>query len=117
MGIEMALIAYFHRLTSLIFRVLAEIIDPFEGESIDVQAGEEQSRQVQVASGEEDEENEPLLDKQEAVFIGTEDMARMGLDVWSQADRKFVEELVALYWGRRAQVQGARVECCGVRIL
>ena len=41
----------------------------------------------------------------------------MGLDVWSQADREFVEELVALYWGRRAEVQVARVECCGVRIL
>ena len=118
MGVEMALIAYFHRLTSLIFRVLAEIIDPSDADSIEGRASGEQSQQGQATvGGEQGEENEALLDKEEAVFVGTEDMARMGLDVWSQADKEFVEELVALYWGRRAEVQGASLECCGVRIL
>ena len=101
MEMEMALIAYFHRLTALMFRVLAEVVDSAEGEG---------------TAGGDGEGNEELLAKKEAVFVAREDMARMGLDVWSQADRKFVEELVALYWGRRAEVQGARVECCGVRI-
>ena len=109
MGKEMALIAYFHRLTALMFKVLAEAIDSSE-------ADPEAEDSMLGPVGEGAEENESLLDKNEAVFIGTEDMARMGLDVWSQADRKFVEELVALYWGRKAEVQGARVECCGVRI-
>ena len=109
MGMEMALIAYFHRLTALMLKVLAEAIDSSD-------AAQEGDDSAQGPAGEEAEESESLLDKNEAVFIGTEDMARMGLDVWSQADRKFVEELVALYWGRKAEVQGARVECCGVRI-
>ena len=43
-------------------------------------------------------------------------MSRMGLDIWSENDRDFVRELVALYWGRRADVRAGRVECCGVRI-
>ena len=116
MGIEPALVAYFHRLTSLIFRVLAEIIDSADGESVDMQVDEGQRETSGVGGERGEEEDAALLEKQEAVFVGTEDMARMGLDVWSQADRKFVEELVALYWGRKAEVQGARVECCGVRL-
>ncbi|ERF72536.1 hypothetical protein EPUS_02817 [Endocarpon pusillum Z07020] len=51
------------------------------------------------------------------VEITSEDMAQMGLDVWSSADRSFVEELVLLWWGREAVVRGGRVECCGVRVL
>ena len=51
------------------------------------------------------------------VEITSEDMAQMGLDVWSSADRSFVEELVLLWWGREAAVRGGRVECCGVRVL
>lgn len=102
MGMEMALIAYFHRLTALMFRVLAEVVDSSDAQD--------------EGEGRDGEEGEELLEKKEAVFVATEDIARMGLDVWSQADRKFVEELVALYWGREAEVQGARVECCGVRI-
>lgn len=50
------------------------------------------------------------------IFVSSEDMARMGLDIWSEADRHFVQELVEFYWGRKAEVQGAVVECCGVRI-
>lgn len=53
----------------------------------------------------------------ETVEITTEDMTQMGLDVWSSADRCFVEELVPLWWGREAVVRGGRVECCGVRLL
>ena len=119
MGVETALIAYFHRLTSLIFRVLAEIIDSADADSLDMEASEGQGQQATSSVGGErrEEEHMTLLEKQEAVFVGTEDMARMGLDVWSQADRKFVEELVALYWGRKAEVQGPRVECCGVRLM
>lgn len=119
LGMEPALIAYFHRLTSLIFRVLAEIIDSGDADSLDIQVSEGEGQQGASSTGGEgrEEEDMALLETQEAVSVGTEDMARMGLDVWSQADRKFVEELVALYWGRKAEVQGARVECCGVRLM
>ena len=118
MSMEPALIGYFHRLTSLIFRVLAEIIDSADSDSLDMEVNEGQGQQETSGVGGEsrEEEDTALLEKREAVFVGTEDMARMGLDVWSKADRKFVEELVELYWGRKAEVQGARVECCGVRL-
>lgn len=97
-GLEMAVIAYFHRLTALIMRTLADIVEASEAD-------------VDEQQGSEDEGPE-----EEAVFVASEDMARMGLDLWSEGDRQFVEELVELYWGRKADVQGASVECCGVRI-
>lgn len=53
----------------------------------------------------------------DTVSITSEDMTEMGLDVWSVTDRLFVEELVQLWWGRRARVDYARVRCCGITIL
>lgn len=94
-GLEMAIIAYFHRLTALILRTLSEIIETSD-EDEDEQAGKEQ--------------------EQDVIFVTSEEMARMGLDIWSEGDRRFVQELVEFYWGRKAEVQRARVECCGVRI-
>lgn len=104
-GLEMAVITYFHRLTALVFRTLADIIEASDADG--------------HGDGDEDEDEQHVSDDQaheEAVFVASEDMARMGLDLWSDGDRGFVEELVGLYWGRKAEVQGARVECCGVRI-
>ena len=98
-GVEMTVIAYFHRLTALILGTIAEIVDASDN------AEEEQQADHSINSGGGD-----------VVFIASEDMARMGLDIWSEGDRRFVKELVELYWGREADVQGARVECCGVRI-
>ncbi len=98
-GFEMTVIAYFHRLTALILGTIAEIVDASDGADEDQQA------------------DRPDRDgRNDVVFIANEDMARMGLDIWSEGDRRFVKELVELYWGRQADVQGARVECCGVRI-
>jgi hypothetical protein len=97
-GLEMAVIAYFHRLTTLILRTLADMVEASEADIDEQQVGENEGQEA------------------EAVFVASEDMARMGLDLWSEGDRMFVEELVELYWGRKADVQGARVECCGVRI-
>ena len=90
---EMALIAYFHRLTSLLLCTLADIID----------------------STEIDDEEENELES-ENVFVSSEDLAKMGLDVWSTNDREFVENFVMEYFGRQAEVEGGRVECCGVKI-
>lgn len=94
-GLEMAIIAYFHRLTALILRTLAEIIEN---------------------SDEDEDEQSGKGPEQAVIFVTSEEMSRMGLDIWSEGDRKFVKELVDFYWGRKAEVQRARVECCGVRI-
>jgi Domain of unknown function (DUF4484) len=75
-------------------------------------------RKLQQAAEQEQEQDQdqesPTLP---AVEITPEDMTQMGLDVWSAADRAFVEELVPLWWGRDAVVRGGRIECCGVRVL
>ena len=117
MGKEMALIAYFHRFTSLIFRVLAEVVHAGAdsnavGDLGDDRQEPERSRTTEWYGA----EDEGLLQEKDDVYISGEDLTRMGLDVWSESDRRFVEELVALYWGRRAVVEGGRLECCGVRI-
>lgn len=88
---EMAVIAYFHRFTTLILSTLADIVD----------------------SGSDDDRSGP---EDEALNVSSEDMARMGLDIWSDGDHKFVEDLMIMYFGRNAKVQGANIECCGVRI-
>lgn len=97
--------------------------DEAEEENEEQQAGREDD--------EEDDETQPLLpsslhptdtnenhehdhhddqdddeDDQPTVEITTHDMTQMGLDIWSSADRSFVEELVMLWWGRRVVVRG-----------
>ena len=112
---EMALIGYFHRLSVLILKTLVEVVDAAdkqdeEGYQDEQGEGEEN---VRVNGGYRDR---ALEDNDDTVRIESDDMTRMGLDIWSESDRVFVEELVEFYWGRRARVQGGRVECCGVRV-
>lgn len=112
-GLEMAIIGYFHRLTALILKTLSDIIDASEYSDADGggNAAEDenvgQKRQEGIGGNSEDAD---------AIYVSSEDMSRMGLDIWSESDRNFVRELVAFYWGRKADVRGGRVECCGVRI-
>ncbi|MCJ1369169.1 hypothetical protein MMC20_000378 [Loxospora ochrophaea] len=95
---EMAIIAYFHRLTARILGKLAEVVEAQDGE----EEGENPHRDHQGA--------------EDPIIVENEDMTRMGLDVWSESDRDFVRELLDFYWGRKAEILGGRVECCGVRI-
>ncbi|KAK4985089.1 hypothetical protein LTR50_006202 [Elasticomyces elasticus] len=88
--IALVLIAYFHRLTALMFETAKDAVDS---------AGE-----GAAAAG------------REVVPIDGEDVRGMGLDVWSEADKGFVKEFVGLYFGSEARVTGASVECCGLRI-
>ncbi|EEP82221.1 predicted protein [Uncinocarpus reesii 1704] len=135
---EIALITYFRRLTTQIFTVLYDIVrrqDQDETESA------EETDEVDTPSHSGDEyqdepeesllidanqqDTDPLLDARasarcnddEIVPITTEDITRMGLDPWSESDRRFVEELVRVWWSREGQVQGGKIRCCGVRIL
>jgi len=116
-GWELGVIAYFHRFTGLILKTLADVVDDADVDNdeggIDgliptETSGEERVRLVQ--SRDEGEDARPV------VVVESEDMNRMGLDVWSANDRDFVKELLAFYWGREAEVRGGRVECCGVRV-
>jgi hypothetical protein len=50
------------------------------------------------------------------VVVDRDDLSRMGLDTWSEADRAFVQEFGSLYFGRTIGVKGSEVECCGLRV-
>jgi len=136
---EISLVSYFQRLTSLMFTTISDAISRQDGEEVrrddsqsdgpkgyndaedDDEAAVDGGDADQVAVS--DEENQPLVvddrgkGPEDLVEISQEDMTAMGLDIWSAADRAFVEELIKVWWGRTAAVRGGRVECCGVRLL
>ncbi|KAI1924212.1 hypothetical protein LOZ65_003107 [Ophidiomyces ophidiicola] len=140
---EIAMITYFRRLTTQIFAVLFDIVsrqDEEEGEltndaSLNPLAesddGEYEDELEHPAPATNDGDIQPLLnpdtspairtgvdyDENKPIVATTADMVQMGLDPWSESDRMFVEELIHVWWGRQGQVQGARIQCCGVRIL
>ncbi|THC93983.1 hypothetical protein EYZ11_006530 [Aspergillus tanneri] len=142
---EIALVAYFRRLTTQIFVALSDVIVrhdsrdaansgelndddeiPYEDDPDD---GLQPSATIGRRSTQEDDSTSPLLQRSafpdpdlsrrddKPIKITTEDMTEMGLDVWSAADRIFVEELVQTWWGRKACVDSARIRCCGISIL
>jgi hypothetical protein len=89
-GLHTAIIAYFHRGTSLLIDNLSKIV--------------------------EDGESEGAEDDEDALTVSKDDISRIGLDTWSEADKAFVQEFLWMYFGRRAEVDGANLECCGLRI-
>ncbi|ORY13398.1 hypothetical protein BCR34DRAFT_562156 [Clohesyomyces aquaticus] len=97
-GLPTAVIAYFHRLTSSLVSRLAALI-----EAVDDEDG---GAEVHGDGGLEGE----------LLVLGKDDMSRAGLDSWSEADKGFVEDFLWLYFGRRAVVKGASLECCGVQV-
>lgn len=142
---EVALVAYFRRLTTQIFYTLAGAVarhdsdgqsDTYEPYSDDhVNDEGDLSLSMSRSLHADDDDNAPLLRQrqqgihsrrddsvqgsgtEEPITITIADMVEMGLDVWSATDRIFVEDLVLLWWGRSAQVDSARIRCCGISIL
>ena len=105
---EVALVAYFHKLTLLIFSVLAHTIK---------RTGEPHQERFR---DEETSEDEPLITSKNddhPIDVTEEDIRAMGLDIWSSTDQRFVEEVVQKYWHRQATVHGGVIECCGIRLL
>jgi len=86
-----AIIAYFHRSTAELIRNLNALVE----------------------RSDDDEENE--YDEDMLVLDG-EDVGRLGLDMWSEADRAFLSEFAAMWMGRGVEVRGRRIECCGVGV-
>lgn len=89
-GLHTAIIAYFHRLTSLFVSSLADLVDAADDED----------------SG----------DVEDSLVVGSDDITRMGLDAWNESDKAFARDFLSIYFGREAEVQGASLECCGIRI-
>ncbi|KAL4747709.1 hypothetical protein BDW72DRAFT_182074 [Aspergillus terricola var. indicus] len=139
---EIALIAYFRQLTTQIFVTLSDVIarqddhsgnDPEPDDTIlnedEVETTETFTDDIPDEDSSAEDDTSPLLDRNrdshlktqahgtDAIIINAEDMAEMGLDTWSAADRIFVEKLVLTWWGRRAYVDSARIRCCGISII
>jgi hypothetical protein len=131
--VELVIIAYFHRLTTQMLSVVADIVDSSDEDDIlgmDVAAvaagsasgapGErndsgERGRLLGpgIHSADEDTDDEGLG---AWVRIDSDALANMGLDVWSQGDAEFVRDIVPRYFARRAYVEGKGVEVCGLRV-
>lgn len=91
-GLPTAIIAYFHRSTTLLINSLNSLIERADDDE----------------SSDEDDEGVLLVDK--------EDLSRMGLDTWSEADKAFLSEFAWMWFGRIVEVRGTSIDCCGVRI-
>ncbi|KAL4871295.1 hypothetical protein BDV12DRAFT_194652 [Aspergillus spectabilis] len=131
---EIALVAYFRQLTTQIFATLSDVIarqDDENGHDQQDTPNEDEDAETAITRGHTDgDDQSPLLDCSQqshqtpptntptgAIVISAEDMAEMGLDTWSAADRIFVEELVRTWWGRNAYVDSARIRCCGISLI
>ncbi|KAL4909811.1 hypothetical protein BDW74DRAFT_44270 [Aspergillus multicolor] len=139
---EIALIAYFRQLTTQIFATLSDVIARHDDQSGDgpvlntsipyedeVDDTENVADEVTAENPSAEDDTFPLIDHGhgsspetqvrdiDTVIISAEDMAELGLDTWSTADRIFVEELVLTWWGRNAYVDSARIRCCGISII
>ncbi|EGR48538.1 uncharacterized protein TRIREDRAFT_107260 [Trichoderma reesei QM6a] len=117
-NIELAIITYFHRLTTQMLSVMIDIVDaadePYHDDDDNTTDGED--------DGNNDDENQGLIpngsDESDlpTITIDSRSIEEMGLDVWSASDALFVQELAAVYFGRRAVIEGKGVEVCGVRV-
>ena len=113
-GLEFTLVAYFHRLTTLILKSLSDIIEDADNDS------QASINGAPSGEGAELREAERLLPEQEeerrrVIVVHMDGLSRL-TDPWSESDRAFVKELIAFYWGREADVRGRSIDCCGIRI-
>jgi hypothetical protein len=84
------LLAYFHRVTEAILQTLASNIESA------------------------DDENEEGYEE-DAIYISSDDMRRMGVDAWNPRDREFVQDSTRLYFKREATIEEDGISMCGVR--
>lgn len=109
---EVAVIGYFHTLSTLIFEVLVSVVRRNSG-------GHDGYRDEEPEN--EDGEHSTLLpssgEDQEPIEIIEEDIRAMGLDIWSPMDKKFIVDMVQIWWQRKAIIRGGIIECCGIRLL
>ncbi|KAK7951820.1 uncharacterized protein PG986_007548 [Apiospora aurea] len=118
-GVELAIIAYFHRLTSTILTKLADLVE----DHCDCSDAESNIMMDDGIDDDDDEEEDVLLgpgggdgEAGRGIRISIDALRAMGLDIWSASDVEFVRQTLAVYFGRRAYVEGKGVEVCGVRV-
>lgn len=99
---ELAIIAYFHRLTTLMLNTLSDIVDAADSDDDDIAP-------LRLGANRDESEAPPII-------ISRADMKRMGLDEWSADDRSFAEDMMKAYFDRSAKVESHSVDICGVKV-
>jgi hypothetical protein len=102
-GLQTAVVKYFHRQSSMLVQTLAEMMD-----------GDDDSAHSPKDNGDGDDEDDD--DEGSPLYLDRDDLSRMGLDTWSEADRAFAHEFGMLYFGRGVEVRGNEAHCCGLRV-
>lgn len=95
-GLPTAIIAYFHRSTTMLINNLNNLIERSDDED---------------GGGDDDDDYGAGV-----LLVDKDDLSRMGLDTWSESDKAFLTEFLWMWFGRICEVRGASVDCCGVRI-
>lgn len=116
---ELAIIAFFHRLTTQMLSVLADLVQNTDEAYLSRYRDDDDDDDDN--DGDEDEADALLNDdssspEARAVVVDSHAVENMGLDVWSTADASFVQDLVETYFGRSARIESKGVEVCGVRV-
>lgn len=103
--VELATVAFFHRLTTDILTIVSDAVDAAEAES----PYEDES---------ESEGDARLLGRGNGMPARIDSAAfeLMGLDVWSAGDGEFVRRVAGAYFGREVVVEGKGIEVCGMRV-
>ncbi len=109
---ELSIIAYFHRLSAQMLSVLADIVESCDDEDDDLTASSPDSTSPTDTLVQSDRGD----DTSGAIRVGSETLARMGLDVWSQADADFINGIAVRYFARRAYIESKGVEVCGWKV-
>lgn len=108
---EVAIVAYFHKLSALLFTILSNAVN----------RQERTSERYRDEDTNEDGDNQALLDSDHEdlapIEISEEDVRTMGLDIWSESDRAFITSIIESVWKRKAVVRSGVIECCGIRLL
>lgn len=107
--VELAIVAFFHRLTTDILTTIGDAIDADQGCYEDEESGSEtDSGEVRLLP--------PRSGAGRPVRVDSAALELMGLDVWSAADREFVKMVAEVYFGRGADIEGKGIEVCGLRV-
>lgn len=121
-GIELAIIAYFHRLTTQILTILTDIVDTDEAYPHSAERyrdDEDEDADVLVPDSAQQQQQQQLetdREVEEPVAVESHAIETMGLDVWSANDAVFIQELCRRYFERDARTEAKGVEVCGVRV-
>jgi hypothetical protein len=107
--VELAIVAYFHRLTVDILTAIADTVDGDYNSYEDEESDTDSTEARLLPRGDASRKPRPIR-------VDGAALERMGLDAWSAADGEFVKMVADVYFGREAEIEGKGIEVCGLRV-